>query len=68
MEVYDNLRVAGGVGREVSEYSLEMCMSALRAEYTKRGGRGNLIIERIFSRMAYLVASGGGRKKGAYCA
>ena len=64
MKVYDNLRVEGGVGRESSEYTVEMRMSALRADYTKKGGCDNAIIERIFSLMAYLVVSGAGQKKG----
>ena len=58
MKVYDNIRVEGDVGREVAEYSLEMCISAIRAEYTEKGGRDNTVIERIFSPMAYLVMCG----------
>ena len=38
MQVCDTLQLAGGVGREVSEYSMEMRMTALRAAYTRRGG------------------------------
>ena len=66
MKVYDNIQVEGGVDREVSEYSLEMCAAAMRAEYTKKGGCDNAVIGRIFSLMAYLVLSET-IKKNAYC-
>ena len=57
MKVYDSLQLEGGVDREVSEYSMEMCMAALRAEYTRKGGCDNAVIGRILSPMAYMGAS-----------
>ena len=52
-KVFDSLSTEEGVGREVSEVSLETCLVALRSEYGKKGGSDNTVIERIFSLMSY---------------
>ena len=56
MKVRDSLTSEGDVDREVGEFSLEMCLAALRTECNKKGGSDNTVIERIFSLMTYLVA------------
>ena len=55
LNVYDNLLVEDSVGRDVAEFSLEMRLSALRAEYTRKGGCGKTAIGRIFALIIYLA-------------
>ena len=56
MKVRDSLTAEGDVDREVGEFPLEVCMTALRTEFNKKGGSDNTVIGRIFSLMTYLVA------------
>ena len=53
LKVFNSLAEVEGVEREVAAASAEQCLEALRMEYTKQGGCGNAVIERIFSLITY---------------